>query len=292
MALALEDLGFVVWEAQVVASTVDVEGSAEAVEAHRGALDVPTGSALAPWRRPRGLARLRRFPEGEIAVVALAAARAVNPSTRTGAHGIEALPSQLTVFLWGGGDVEVHAVVGRIGVAALDQILNDADHAVDVFRAAGVMVGTQDVQRVHVLVVAFDHLVDQTEPVAVACFVGPSDDFVVNVGEILDVIDVVPAGFQPPVNQVEREVTPGVPEVAAVVDRYTTDVHAHPSRAHGGERHLLSTTGVVDTQRHGARRLLRAGPLQRSCRAGQAQGHGRTRARHRSERLPRQSPRA
>ena len=101
MALALEDLGLVVWEAQVVASAVDVEGAAKAVEAHRGAFDVPTWSALAPRGRPRWLARLGRFPQGEITVVALATARAVNPSTRAGTYGIEALPGQLTVFLWG-----------------------------------------------------------------------------------------------------------------------------------------------------------------------------------------------
>ena len=68
----LRNLVFMMWELQVEAATVDVELRAQVVGGHGGALQVPARTAIAPRRRPRGLARLGRLPQREIVRTALA----------------------------------------------------------------------------------------------------------------------------------------------------------------------------------------------------------------------------
>src|SRR5207245_4906767 len=65
--LGLRDLALVVREKVVLAARVDVEGIAEVLHGHRGALDVPAGVALAPRRIPfLEVARLRAASEREV----------------------------------------------------------------------------------------------------------------------------------------------------------------------------------------------------------------------------------
>ena len=63
----LGDLVFVVREHEVFAAGVEVEGVAEILHGHGGALDVPAGAAGAEGRIPGGLAGLGGLPEGEVA---------------------------------------------------------------------------------------------------------------------------------------------------------------------------------------------------------------------------------
>src|ERR1043166_3495976 len=71
-AFTLRDLVLVVREDEVYAAGVDVEGLAEILHGHRGALDVPAGAALAERRLPGRLVRLLLcLPEREVARVLL-----------------------------------------------------------------------------------------------------------------------------------------------------------------------------------------------------------------------------
>src|SRR5262249_57555932 len=71
------------WEDQVNAAGVNVERLAERFHRHRRAFDVPTGTALAQFRLPERLARLRGFPQHKITDVFLVIFVGVN--TLTGA---------------------------------------------------------------------------------------------------------------------------------------------------------------------------------------------------------------
>ena len=107
----------------------------------------------------------------------------------------------------------------------------------------------------------------QLRPV-LTCGDGPLQQRVVDVGDVLDVVDVV-AGVTPgPVHQVERDVGGGVAEVGGVVRGDAADVHPRRRPRAGGD-HLLPTRC----------RTAAAGAL------GRARGARRARAR-----LPRPPP--
>ena len=146
--------------------------------------------------------------------------------------------------------MEIDAVVGNVGMALVDEVLRDANHVIDVFRASRVNIGPKDVQSVHVLIVSIDVLLHESLPVPIK-LVGTMDDFVINVGEVLDIVDIVAAGFKPPMNQVKSEVATGVSEVTAIVHGHAAHVHGHLPRFKRGEVHLLSPTRVVQTNGHG-----------------------------------------
>ena len=134
-------------------------------------------------------------------------------------------------------------------MAFVDQVLRNANHVLDVFRTARIVVGTEDVQSVHVLVVGFDVLLHEGFPIAVK-FVRPLDDLIVDVREILNVVHVVAAGLKPPVNEVKRQVAACMTEMTAVVNGHTAHVHRDFSGLERGEVHLFSTSGVVQANRH------------------------------------------
>src|SRR5690606_14577947 len=71
-ALRLGNLVLVMRKDEVLPAAVQVERRPEAMDGHRGALDVPTGASGAPWALPRGLARFRRLPQREVGRVAFA----------------------------------------------------------------------------------------------------------------------------------------------------------------------------------------------------------------------------
>src|SRR6201999_4453587 len=57
----------VVREHEVLAARMEIEGVAEELHRHRGALDMPAGPAITERRLPGGLAGLSGLPEREVA---------------------------------------------------------------------------------------------------------------------------------------------------------------------------------------------------------------------------------
>ncbi len=64
---ALRNFVFVMWECQVDSAGVNIERLAKIFHGHGGAFDVPAGTAGTDRSLPEMLARLRRFPEREVA---------------------------------------------------------------------------------------------------------------------------------------------------------------------------------------------------------------------------------
>src|SRR6185503_501995 len=93
---------------------VEVEMFPEVFHAHRGALDVPAGPALAPRRRPGWLPRLRRLPQSEVLdvlLLVLVVGHAV-PAARL----LEVDPGELSV-VGERGDPEVNRPLRLVRVA-------------------------------------------------------------------------------------------------------------------------------------------------------------------------------
>ena len=97
--------------------------------------------------RPGRLVGLR-LPEHEVAGVLLVVLVGVHPRPRLHPRHVEA---GQTAVLGEGGDAEVDAAVGRVGVAPGDEPLDEGDHLRDVLGGAGDDLGLLQPQGRHVL---------------------------------------------------------------------------------------------------------------------------------------------
>ena len=137
--LGLRDLVLVVREDQVAAAAVHVEVHAEQLLRHRRALDVPAGPAIAPRRGPRAvLALLARLPEREVLLALFQSALLAL------VHLLERAVRELAVA-GEARDAEVHVAARAVGVAGVDQRLDQFDDRGD--RLAGERLGVRPADR-------------------------------------------------------------------------------------------------------------------------------------------------
>ena len=243
-------LVLVVGEAQVVAAAVDVERAAEVLPRHRRALDVPPRTPRAPRRGPRrglGLGVLAALPQGEVAGVALAARVGVG----RGLHLGDALPRELAVRR-PRHHVEVDvagAVTRRVGVAALDQPLDERQHLRDVPGGQRLVGRRQHVEGVVRRRQRARHVVGEVEP-GPALLGGLHQDLVVDVGDVADEGDLEPAVGQPAAQHVEVDRRADVADVRLPLHGEPADVDARPALLKGHERAHLAGHGVVEPDRH------------------------------------------
>ena len=246
-------LVLVVREAQVDAAAVDVEGVAEVLVGHRGALDVPARTTRAPRGRPGGGLRLGgllpALPEREVARVALAARVGV----RGGLHVVDLLPRQLAVRR-PRQHVEVDvtgAVGGRIGVAPLDQRGDQLDHLRDVPRRGRLVRRSRDVERGVRLVELVAHLVGEVVP-GTTLLGGLRQDLVVDVGGVADERDVVPGHPQPALQDVEVHARADVADVRLRLHREPAQVDARLPLLEGNEVTDSAGRCVIELEGHAA----------------------------------------
>ena len=147
--LALRDLVLVVREDQVDPTGMNVECGAEVAHAHRGALDVPAGAARAERRLPRGLARLRRLPQDEVADVVLRVLIGLDALPNPELIRVE--PRQPAVGGQGRDPEEDRAVVGPVRVLVFEERRDEVDDLRDVLGRTRQDVGTGRAKRVGVL---------------------------------------------------------------------------------------------------------------------------------------------
>ncbi len=169
-----------------------------------------------------GLVALRALPEREVARIPLRPRRGV----LGGIHVVGALPGQLAV----GGprahvEVDVAArVLGRVGVAALDEPGDDRVHAIDAGRRPGLVGRRQDAQRaVRGRELELDPVRQRVPRLVVARAL---QDLVVDVGDVADEGHGVAAVGQPAPPQVVDERAAEVPDVRRGLHRRAADVHA------------------------------------------------------------------
>nr|GEU28296.1 hypothetical protein [Tanacetum cinerariifolium] len=244
-AFGLGDLVFVVRELQVRAAAVDIEMFAQQRRAHGRALDVPARTALAPLGIPfhfLGFRLLRRFPQHEVERIALAG---VHIHALAGAQVVERLAGQAAIF----GEV-AHRVVD-VAVRALVrqvfpfQLLDQRQHLRHVLGGARHQRGRQDAQRARVLVHVAGKAAGQLRD-GLAVFHGAADDFIVDIGDVARVRDVVTGRQQPAVHHVERHHHAGVADVAVVINGHAADIHADFASLDGNECLLVTRQRVVN----------------------------------------------
>jgi hypothetical protein len=208
---------------------------------------VPAGTAAAPGGLPAGLARLGGLPHGEVARVALAGLAVAGGLAQV----VEVLVGELQISLVRA-DVEVDVAVGLVGVAALDEAPHHLDHLGDVTGGARLVRGREAAQGVVTGVERALVLVTDGPPGA-ALLGGLPDDLVVDVGDVPDERDVVPAVLEPAAHDVEVQPGPDVPDVRGGLDSRATEVDRDTARCERDEVTDLPGVGVVQANSHPSR---------------------------------------
>ena len=112
----------------------------------------------------------------------------------------------------------------------LDHLLDD----VDIFGRFRVDIGRSDIEARGVFFVFLDIPAADGQVIG-AFLVGFVDDFVVDIGEILDVGDLIAQVLEPPAQHVERADGAGVADMDIVIDGWPAGVDFDFSRFDGGE---------------------------------------------------------
>ena len=211
---------FVVREDQIAAAALDVQAAADTTERDRRALDVPTRSAGPERRRPTRLPRPLGAPQQRVELIGFAGAvRVAAAFGEQRQHGV-AVVAGLVAELQRGVGAVVH--VGEFGV--VDDVRGPGgQHLLDELDDLGHRVGCRHVfawrqhpQRGHVVAVQRDLAGGEVAPVD-AVAIGPLEQWIVDVGDVLHVVHVVSEVQPQPVDQIERQIGRGVAEMGGVI---------------------------------------------------------------------------
>ena len=246
---------FVMRKDQIAAAALDVQPAADAAERDRRALDVPARPAGPERRGPARLARSFGTPQQRVELVGFA--RPVRVAAAFGEqrqHGVAVVAGLVAELQRGVGavvDVGEFGVVDDVGGPRSQHLLDQLDHLGDRLGCRHVFARRQHPQRGHVVAVQRHFAGRKVAPVD-AVAVGPLEERIVDVGDVLHVMHVVSEVSPQPVNQIERQIGGGVTEMGGVVGRDPADVHG--GRRPGRDRAHLAVGGVVQPQLRAASR--------------------------------------
>ncbi len=232
---------------QIGTPEVDVDRVPEFLAHHGGAFDVPARPAGAPGGGEAGFPRFGALPEREVEGVVLARFLGIAGTSAGALLLLLDVPAAEPAVAPGPGHREVHIAVGAVGRPAGFQL---ADQGTDRLQAAGGPGGAvrrQDVQGRHVdgegVDVALAHLFHRA-----AFFCGPVEDLVVDIGEVLNERHLPAAPDQIAAQHIPDDVTPGMAQVAEVVDRDPAAVDGHPPWLQRFEVLKLPGEGIGEPQ--------------------------------------------
>ncbi|CCJ97232.1 hypothetical protein BN130_3809 [Cronobacter malonaticus 507] len=238
----LRDFVFMVREHQVRATAVNIEMAAELLAVHRGALDMPARTPVAPRRRPARLARLGHLPQHEIHRVTFAVGHFY---ARARLELFQILARKFAVI-----GVAFHrehhiAIARDIRMAACDQLLNDFNNFRNMLRRARLAVRAQNIQRIEIFVHLGDHAVHQRHKIF-AILVRAFNNFVVNIGNVTHVFQLIAEKTQVARHDVKRDKRAAMADVTEVVNGNTTHVHADFPGMDRLKFLFLATHGIED----------------------------------------------
>ena len=255
IGLRLGDFVGVVGESVIDAAAVNIQVLAQVLHGDAGALNVPAGVAHAPGRIPlQGLVLKLGLgePEDKVVLVALVA---VLLHALTDAHSqvflVEVVKDVVLLQL---GGVKVHVAAGKVGIAGVHQLGDDADIVVNAVGGRLHHVGGLDVQLgavgeegvgiepgdlhdgLMLPLGALEHLI--------LALVGIGGQ-VAHVGNVHDPLHVIANVAQVLLQHVLHDVGTQVADMGKVVDSRAAGVHLHDVRMVGNKFFFGAGSGIV-----------------------------------------------
>ena len=227
---------FVVREAQIDATTVNIEGFTQVTVGHRGAFEVPTWTSPSPGRIPRsgyGFLWFCGFPQGKVTRILLPClGRGINLRFVFGcAHVFKALVSQRAiVFLRGHREVDVSCAVA-VCVATIHQTLNESNLFWNMSGRTRFVGGIKHAELV-IGLSKFTFIALSPCPPGKAGFCRLPKDLVINIRDITDVGHLKTAALKPTNQGIESNRRTQMPNVGRTLNSCTTQVNSHMSGYH------------------------------------------------------------
>ena len=218
----LGNLVLVMGKDEVETAAVDLEARAEMLLGHRGALDVPAGSAVSPGGGPPGvLSGLVGLPEREVALILLPWIRLLFPDL------VELLTGEATV-VGEARDTEVDVPIGLVREPVPDQLLDHPDLLRHRPRSRRLGVRPPEPESARVVQVPPCRSLGEAGALAGRGVV----DLVVDVGDVDHQRGLVARSLEPALQPHREHERDGVADVDALVDGRPAEVHAdRPGRA-------------------------------------------------------------
>ena len=162
---------------------------------------------------------------------------------------------QRKIFLWGAvEDASARDIVEECGVPRflfVDFPLgNPCGKPWDAEMQRRIVGGALHAKRVGVAVQVIDHAVGERLD-GFAIVQRPTDDFVVNVGDIAHISHRIATGLEPALHHIKGEHGAGVAQVAIVIHRHAADIHAHAAGLDRGEVLQSPRQRIMKSQTHG-----------------------------------------
>ena len=239
---ALGDLVLMMRKDVVYPSAMDVEGLTEVLHAHRGAFEVPAGAARPPGGVPVRLTGLGPFPEHEVPRILLAVLVVRHPFSL--AHLVQIEAGEPSVVLVPG-NAEEDRALAFVGVALLDQLLDQRNHLGHMLGRPRVALGGLDMQGSEILEKRLGkrpRVVRERE----LLFSRAGDRLVIDIGDVHDLIDLVAQMAQASPQNVFEDKRSQVADVGMVVDGGATGVELDFPRLECLERLLPPAESVVE----------------------------------------------
>ena len=247
----LRNLVLVVGKLQVSAAAMNINRIAQQAGTHGRTLYVPARTARAPQTFPLHLyrlLRLGRLPEHKIKRIILALG---HRHPFTGAQVIERLATQAPVGREFAHSVVDITIASRVSQALVHQLPYEREHLRHVVSSAGLVVRALYAKGIGILVQRLDHAVGQS-PDGLTVFDGTADDLVVNVGDVSHIAHPQATGFEPALHHIKGHHGTGMAEVAKVIHRHATHIHAHMAWLDRQQRQHGTRQGAVNSQAHGS----------------------------------------
>ena len=130
------------------------------------------------------------------------------------------------------------------------QRVDHRQHLRHVFSRARLQRGRLNVERADVLVHGCNHLVRQGAD-GDAAFNGAFDDFVVNIGDVAHIDDLVAADLEPALHHIKRHHHAGMTDMAQVIDSHAAHIHANLAGNEGRKIFYGTRQRVVNAKAHG-----------------------------------------
>ena len=235
-----------VGEDEILTAAVEVDGLAQMGAAHGAALDMPARAAHAVRAFPCRLAGLCSLPDRKVGGIFLQVVFHLAAQLTVAALEVVQLEVAQLAVLGVALDPEIDvAVLGNVGVAALDEVLHDVQNLLDMLGGAGLDGGLFAVETGGVLeVLGLEALGDLLH--GGALFLSLFDELIVDVGDVGDVDDLVAAVLEVAAQGIEDDERAGVADVDIVVDGGAADVDAVLAGHLRHELFLLAGQGVED----------------------------------------------